>query len=373
MDLPPLSDAERARYARHISIPDIGEAGQQKLKHSSVLLIGSGGLGSPAALYLAAAGVGRLGLVDDDQVDRSNLQRQIVHGESWVGKPKTESAASRLKEVNPEVVVEPYQTRLTPENGLQIAASYDLILDGSDNFPTRFLTNDICFIQKKPCVFGSIFRFEGQVTVFAPHLGGPCYRCMLPSLPPPGSAPTCQEAGVLGVLPGVIGSLQAMEAIKFLLGIGRPPLGTLICYDALRSSFRNLRIARNPQCKLCGDSPTIRDIRNPETTANPSCTMPPSDIPSITVDELAAKLPDNPVLIDVRQPEEHAEASIPGSILIPLGELPERFKEIPEADEILVHCKAGGRSAKAVSFLQEQGITGATNVLGGMDAWLARS
>ena len=371
MEDPTLSDSERARYARHLSIPDVGEAGQRKLKGSSVLLIGSGGLGSPAALYLAAAGVGRLGLVDDDKVDRSNLQRQILHGESWVGKPKIESARARLAEINPEIKVETHAVRLTADNAEEIASSYDLILDGSDNFPTRFLTNDLCFRQKKPCVFGSIFRFEGQVTVFAPHLGGPCYRCMLPTLPPPGAAPSCQEAGVLGVLPGVIGSLQAMEAIKLLLGIGKPPLGNLLCYDALRSSFRNLRIAADPDCRLCGSNPTILDLNNPETTADPSCSMN-SDIPTITVDELAERLPSSPVLIDVRQPEEHAEASIPGSILIPLGELPQRLSEIPQADEVLVHCKAGGRSARAVAFLHEQGRTEAINVAGGMDAWLQR-
>lgn len=371
MELPPLSDSERARYARHLSVPGIGEDGQRRLKASSALLIGSGGLGSPAALYLAAAGIGRLGLVDDDKVDRSNLQRQILHGESWVGKPKTESAMARLAEINPEIQVDPHPVRLTADNAEEIASSYDLILDGSDNFPTRFLTNDVCFLQKKPCVFGSIFRFEGQVTVFAPHLGGPCYRCMLPTLPEPGAAPSCEEAGVLGVLPGVIGSLQAMEAIKLLLGIGDPPLGKLICYDALRSSFRNLRIAPDPGCRLCGNSPSIDQVRNPETTATPSCSMNP-DIPTITVDELAERLADSPVLIDVRQPDEHAEAAIPGSILIPLGDLPNRLSEIPEAKEIFVHCKAGGRSAKAVAFLHQQGITGATNIAGGIDAWLER-
>jgi len=371
MKLPALSDSERARYARHLSIPDVGELGQQRLKASSVLLIGSGGLGSPAALYLAAAGVGRLGLVDDDKVDRSNLQRQILHGESWVGKPKVDSATARLAEINPEIQVETHPTRLTPDNAEEIAEPYDLILDGSDNFPTRFLTNDVCFRQKKPCVFGSIFRFEGQVTVFAPHLGGPCYRCMLPNLPPPGAAPSCEEAGVLGVLPGVIGSLQAMEAIKLLLGIGEPPLGKLLCYDALRSSFRTLRIAPDPECRLCGSAPSIHSIKNTETTSDPSCTMN-SDIPTITVDELSERLKDSPVLIDVRQPEEHAEASIPGSILIPLGELPARLADIPQASEVLVHCKAGGRSAKAVAFLHAQGRTEAINVAGGMDAWLER-
>ncbi|MEM9235654.1 MAG: molybdopterin-synthase adenylyltransferase MoeB [Verrucomicrobiota bacterium] len=368
-----LSKEERARYARHLSIPDIGEEGQLRLKQASVLMIGAGGLGSPAALYLAAAGVGRIGMVDDDQVDASNLQRQILHGESWIGKPKLESAAARLREVNPLIKLEPHAERFTPDNAQGLVDSYDLILDGSDNFPTRFLTNDIGFLKKKPVVYGSIFRFEGQMTVFAPHLGGPCYRCMLPTLPPAGAAPSCEEAGVLGVLPGIIGSLQAMEAIKLLLGAGEPPLGRLVCYDALRTSFRELRLARDPCCRLCGDQPSIHSHDNPETRSNASCTM--SDFPSITVDELASKLSEQPdtVLIDVRNPEEHAETSIPGSRLIPLGKLADRLAEVPREGEVLVHCKLGGRSAKAVAFLQEQGISGATNVEGGIEAWLQRA
>ena len=374
MDSPPLTAAERQRYARHLSIPGVGEEGQRRLKSSSVLMIGTGGLGSPAALYLAAAGVGRLGLVDDDRVDRSNLQRQILHGESWVGKPKLESAADRLREINPHLKLELHPTRFTPDNADDLLRGYDLILDGSDNFPTRFLTNDVAFFQNKPCVYGSIFRFEGQVTVFAPHLGGPCYRCMLPALPPPGAAPSCEEAGVLGVLPGIIGSLQAMEAIKLLLGLGEPPLGRLLCYDALRTSFRTLRLARDPSCRLCGDAPSLTTHRNHETMSDPSCAVPGSDLPSINVDELARRLDSgNPVtLIDVRQPEEHAEAAIRGSILIPLNELPQRLDEIPRGGEILVHCKAGGRSARAVAFLQQNGFPEAVNVTGGMDAWLRR-
>jgi sulfur-carrier protein adenylyltransferase/sulfurtransferase len=372
MELPPLNHDERLRYARHLSIPGVGEEGQRKLKSSSVLMIGTGGLGSPAALYLAAAGVGRLGLVDDDRVDQSNLQRQILHGESWIGKPKLESAAARLREINPLIQIETHPTRFIPENASELLANFDLILDGSDNFPTRFLTNDICFLQKKPCVYGSIFRFEGQVTVFAPHLGGPCYRCMLPTLPAPGAAPSCEEAGVLGVLPGIIGSLQAMEAIKLLVGIGEPPLGKLVCYDALRTSFRALRLTRDPNCQLCGDSPSIHSHDNSETRSSTTCSM--SDIPTITVSELAEKLSRNPatILIDVREPDEYAQASIPGSKLIPLGELPNRVDEIPREGEVLVHCKLGGRSARAVAFLQEQGISGATNVEGGIEAWLQR-
>ena len=372
MEYQPLSKEERLRYARHLSIPGVGEDGQRKLKAASVLMIGTGGLGSPAALYLAAAGIGRIGLVDDDKVDTSNLQRQILHGESWVGEPNLDSAEARLKEINPLIQIEKHQMRFTPDNADELLSQYDLILDGSDNFQTRFLTNDICFLQKKPFVYGSIFRFEGQITVFAPHLGGPCYRCMLPTMPAPGAAPSCAEAGVLGVLPGIIGSLQAMEVIKLVLNLGEIPLGKLVCYDALRTSFRNLRLARDPKCRLCGDSPSIHSHDNSETRSSSSCSM--SDYPSITVDQLAEKLKSNPdtVLIDVREPEEFAEASIAGSTLIPLGELPDRIAEVPREGEVLVHCKLGGRSARAVAFLQEQGITGATNVEGGIEAWLQR-
>ncbi|BCX49974.1 molybdenum cofactor biosynthesis protein MoeB [Haloferula helveola] len=373
MDDLTLSDAERLRYARHLSIPGVGEEGQLRLKRSSVLLIGTGGLGSPAALYLAAAGVGKLGLVDDDKVERSNLQRQILHGESGVGRPKLESAKERLREINPHIEVVCHESRFTPDNAEKLVAAYDLVIDGSDNFPTRFLSNDACYFARKPLVYGSIFRFEGQLTVFAPHLGGPCYRCMLPTMPPPGAAPSCAEAGVLGVLPGIIGTLQAMEAIKLLLDVGEVPLGKLLCYDALRTSFRTLRLSPDPACKLCSSEASLRSIRNPETLTDPSCTMP--DIPSISVDELDARIRSGKpyVLIDVRQPEEHAEHSIPGGKLIPLDELPGRLEEIPRDGEVLVHCKAGGRSARAVSLMLESGIPGAINVAGGIDAWLKRS
>lgn len=366
-----LSAAERERYARHLSIPGVGEEGQIKLKQASVLMIGAGGLGSPAALYLAAAGVGRIGLIDDDVVDRSNLQRQILHGESWVGKAKLESAVNRLTEINPHVIIEGHNCRFTPENAASLAANYDLILDGSDNFPTRFLSNDICYFQKKPCIYGSIFRFEGQLTVFAPHLGGPCYRCMLPSLPPPGAAPSCEEAGVLGVLPGIIGSLQAMEAIKLLLGIGEAPLGMLTCYDALRTSFRTLRLARDPKCRLCGDKPTLHSHHNTETLASVSCSLPDTSIPSITVSELTARLDagEQPLIIDVRQAYEYAASAIPGSQLIPLAELPRHLDGIPANSEVFVICKMGGRSARAVALMQKHNISGAINVAGGMDAW----
>jgi molybdopterin/thiamine biosynthesis adenylyltransferase/rhodanese-related sulfurtransferase len=373
-DLPPLSRDEVRRYARHLSVPGVGEEGQRRLKASSVLMIGTGGLGSPAALYLAAAGVGRIGLIDPDTVDRSNLQRQILHGESWVGKSKLESAAARLREVNPHVELELLPVRFAPDNAMELVSRYDVVLDGCDNFPTRFLSNDACFFLKKPCVYGSIFRFDGQVTVFAPHLGGPCYRCMLPSLPAPGSAPSCEDAGVLGVLPGVVGSLQAMETIKLLLGLGEPPLGKLLCYDALGTNFRSLRLRRDPACRLCGDTPSIRSVSNPETNASPSCEVPGDEIPAISVADLAARMDagEDLYILDVRQPEEEVEGTIPGAHLVPLATLPERLRELPVDREILVHCRSGGRSGRAVKFLRETGFPKAVNVAGGINAWNAR-
>jgi adenylyltransferase/sulfurtransferase len=370
-----LSPAELLRYSRHLLIPAVGEAGQLRLKKAAVLLIGSGALGSPAALYLAAAGVGRLGLVDPDVVEASNLQRQILHGESWIGKPKLESAAARLREVNPHVRSELHPVRFSPENAIEIAENYDLIVDGSDNFPTRFLTNDTAFFLKKPLIYGAIHRFEGQTGVFAPHLGGPCYRCLIPNMPPAGSVPSCQEAGVLGVLPGIIGSLQAMEAIKLILGIGSVPLGKLTCYDALNSSFRTLRLNRDPECRLCGERPEIDSVANAETHAAASCDFAKHSMETITTTELRAILAGNyqGLLIDVREPDEHAAARIEGSRLIPLQTLPDQLDSLPQDREILIHCKVGGRSAKAVQFLLDQGFTDVKNVAGGMDAWLEDS
>lgn len=370
-----LSSAEMLRYSRHLMIPTVGEAGQLRLKNASVLLIGTGALGSPAALYLAAAGVGRMGLVDADMVDASNLQRQILHGESWIGKPKLESAAARLREVNPHVQVELQPVRFAPANAFEIASHYDILVDGSDNFPTRFLTNDTAFLLKKPLVYGAIHRFEGQTGVFAPHLGGPCYRCLLPEMPAPGSVPSCQEAGVLGVLPGIIGSLQAMETIKLILGIGTIPLGKLTCYDALRSSFRTLKLNRDPQCRLCGDLPDIHSVTNAETTASASCDFTPEHMESITTTELRSILSSDfqGLLIDVREPDEYDVAHIEGSRLIPLKTLPDALDSLPRDREILIHCKAGGRSAKAVQLLFDHGFTRVKNVNGGMDAWLAEN
>jgi len=368
----PLSPEELQRYSRHLLIPEVGREGQERLKRASILLVGTGALGSPAAMYLAAAGVGRLGLVDNDKVETSNLQRQLLHGESWVGKSKLESAAARIREINPQVKLELHETRFTPDNAMAIAEGYDVIVDGSDNFPTRFLTNDVGFLLCKPVVYGAIHRFEGQSTVFAPHLGGPCYRCLLPTAPAAGSVPSCAEAGVLGVLPGIIGSMQAMEAIKLLLGIGEPPLGKLTVYDGLTTSFRQLAIHRDPQCRLCGQAPDIKSIDNVETRASASCSISSNSMNSITVEELKAKIEAglDGLLIDVRQPDEHEVACIECAKLIPLAELPDRCGELPKEETIYVHCKAGGRSARAVDFLAQQGFSNVVNVSGGMDAWL---
>jgi len=366
-----LSAAELLRYSRHVLIPAVGEAGQLRLKNASVLLVGAGALGSPAALYLAAAGVGCLGIVDSDTVDASNLQRQILHGESWIGKPKLESAVARLCEVNPHVVVEPYPVRFTPANAMEIAAGYDVLVDGSDNFPTRFLTNDAAFFLRMPLVHGAIHRFEGQTGVFAPHLGGPCYRCLLPEMPAPGSVPSCQEAGVLGVLPGIIGSLQAMEALKIILGIGTVPLGQLTAYDALQSRFRTVKIHRDPYCRLCGNHPDIHGVSNFETNDLTNC-QTSTTMSSITTTELRTLLADDfqGVLIDVREPGEHAISWIEGSRLIPLGTLKDQLHTLSKDHDIYIHCKSGMRSAKAVDLLLNHGFTRVSNVEGGIDAWL---
>lgn len=367
-----LSKEELLRYSRHLLIPGVGVDGQLRLKNASVLMIGTGGLGCPAALYLAAAGVGRLGLIDPDTVDLSNLQRQILHGESWIGKPKLESAESRLREINPHIRIDLHSVRFTPENALELAEGYDIILDGCDNFPTRFLTNDTAFFLKKPLIYGAIHRFEGQATVFAPHMGGPCYRCLLPDLPPPGSVPSCNEAGVLGVLPGVIGSLQAMEAIKLILGIGKPPLGKLTVYDALNSAFRTISLRRDPGCRLCGDTPEITSVSNPETLAPAYCDIPNDHMETITTTELRTRLAGDfqGLLIDVREPDEWAIANIPGATLIPLGSVQNHLDKLPKDREILIHCKSGRRSARAVELLLANGFTDVKNVEGGIDAWL---
>lgn len=368
MSSTPLTTAEKLRYARHFTLPEVGEDGQLKLKNSSVLCIGTGGLGSPAALYLAAAGVGRIGLVDADHVESSNLQRQIIHGESWVGKPKLDSAKARLLEINPHIQIECHATRFTADNAKQIASQYDIILDGTDNFPTRYLSNDVAFLLAKPNIYGSIFRFEGQVSVFAPHLGGPCYRCMLPTPPDPGSVPSCAEAGVLGVLPGIIGSLQAMEAIKLILAIGSPPLGKLVHYDALNTHFRKFTLRKDPECPLCGTDPSITELINYQQF----CGLPADNtMNEITVTELKDKLDTglDGLLLDVRTPAEYAAARLPDSLHIPLQVLAENLDQLPKDKRIYIHCKLGGRSAKACTLLGSQGFDDLVNVKGGIDAY----
>ncbi|MGH9410049.1 MAG: molybdopterin-synthase adenylyltransferase MoeB, partial [Vicinamibacterales bacterium] len=355
--LPELTNEEIKRYSRHLILPEVGVDGQRKLKAARVLCIGAGGLGSPAALYLAAAGVGRLGIVDFDAVDFSNLQRQILHGTPDVGRSKLQSAKDRLNAINPGVEIATYETALSSKNALELFRDYDVILDGTDNFPTRYLVNDACVLVGKPNAYGSIFRFEGQASVFAMP-GGPCYRCLYPEPPPPGLVPSCAEGGVLGVLPGIIGTIQATETIKLILGTGEPLVGRLLLYDAFKMRFRELKLRRDPECPVCGDAPTIRELIDydqfcgvaPATAASKPAG---GDVPEITVQDFKARRDrgDRLFLLDVREPNEYQICRIPGSTLIPLGELPSRLAEIPsgpDAPDIIVHCKMGGRSAKAV-------------------------
>lgn len=371
-----LTQDEILRYSRHLIMPEVGVEGQEKLKAGKVLMIGTGGLGSPAALYLAAAGVGTLGLIDFDVVDFSNLQRQIIHSTSGVGKPKVESAKARLAEINPNVKVVTYNERLTKDNIMGILKNYDILLDGTDNFQTRYLVNDACVFQKKPFVYGSIFRFDGQSTVFYPGKG-PCYRCLFAEPPPPGMVPSCAEGGVLGILPGVIGVIQATEVVKLLIGKGEPLIGRLMLYDALKMNFREVKFRRNPKCPVCGDEPTIKELIDYDAfcglTRGEEKPMDAkeSGVPEISVKELK-QLQDTKKtfrLIDVREPNEYQINQIPGSKLIPLGSLPERVHELDSADEIVVHCHFGGRSAKAVQFLQKMGFKKVKNLAGGIDAW----
>jgi len=368
-----LSNEEIARYSRHLIMPEVGMAGQRRLKQGSVLLIGTGGLGSPLALYLAAAGVGHIGLVDFDIVDASNLQRQIVHGTSTVGVAKTESAKRRLQDLNPYIEITTYETRITSQNALDLMRPYDVIVDGTDNFPTRYLTNDACVLLGKPNVYGSIFRFEGQATVFSTRDGGPCYRCLYPEPPPPGLVPSCAEGGVLGVLPGVIGTIQATEVIKLLTGIGEPLIGRLLLYDALSMRFRELKLRRNPSCPVCGDHPTITALIDYEQF----CGIVPEEQTlsnqfEITPRELAEWLerPDRPFLLDVRNPYEVAIASIPGTDkLIPIDQLPERINELDPSREMVVYCRSGARSGRAVELLKSVGFRKVKNLVGGILRW----
>ena len=363
-----LTNADKARYHRHLIMPEVGPEGQTKLKNASVLCVGAGGLGSPLALYLAAAGVGRIGIVDFDVVDESNLQRQILHDTPSVGTPKLQSAKKRLNALNPGVTVELHEFKLDSKNAVELFKKYDVIADGTDNFATRYLVNDACVMTGKPNAYGSIFRFEGQLSVFGMK-DGPCYRCLYPEPPPPGLVPSCAEAGVLGVLPGVIGTMQAIEALKLILGIGVPLKGKLMLYDALEQTWRTLKVKKNPACPVCSENPTIKAPIDYEAFCGLKEKQPVT-IPEISVKDLKAKLDKKEkfVLLDVREPHEYDVAKIAGSTLIPLGKLPERFGEIDKNAKVIVHCKMGGRSAKAVSFLREKGYD-ATNVAGGINAW----
>jgi sulfur-carrier protein adenylyltransferase/sulfurtransferase len=361
-----MTKNEQLRYSRHMIMPEVGAEGQRRLNAARVLCIGAGGLGSPAALYLAAAGVGKLGLVDFDDVDLSNLQRQILHGTKDVGRKKLDSARDRLQDANPNIEIETHECRFTSKNALDIVSDYDVVVDGSDNFPTRYLSNDVCVFAKKPNVYGSVFRFDGQTTVFAPHLGGPCYRCLFPEPPPPGSVPNCAQAGVLGVLPGIIGTIQANEAIKLILGVGEPLVGRLLYFDALKMKFREFNLRRDPQCPVCGDSPTITEPIDYEQFCGVL-----TDVPTVSVRELKEKLDarERVQLVDVREPFEHEIASIDSARLIPLGELPDRLNELDRSLLTIVHCHSGMRSAQAVRLLREAGFSNAFNLEGGIAKW----
>ncbi len=372
-----LSNDEIKRYSRHLIMPEVGVEGQEKLKKGSVLCIGAGGLGSPAALYLAAAGVGTIGIVDFDVVDFSNLQRQIIHGTSDVGRSKLASAKDRLLELNPHITIETYETALSSKNALDLFKPYDVILDGTDNFPTRYLTNDACVLLGIPNAYGSIFRFEGQASVFATK-DGPCYRCLYPEPPPPGLVPSCAEGGVLGVLPGVVGTIQATEAMKLIMGIGEPLVGRFLIYDALRMKFRELKLKKDPDCPVCGTHPTVTELIDyeqfcgvaPAATEVAVSTTNSSETET-DVKELKRKIDakEDFFLLDVREPNEYQIGRIPGSTLIPLGEVPQRVNEIPRDKEVVVHCKMGGRSAKAAAFLRQQGYTNVKNLKGGITDW----
>jgi molybdopterin/thiamine biosynthesis adenylyltransferase/rhodanese-related sulfurtransferase len=370
--LPELSTDELRRYSRHLVLPDVGEEGQRRLKGSSVLVVGAGGLGSPLALYLAAAGVGRLGLVDFDRVDASNLQRQVLYGTSDIGRHKLEAARARLSDVNPGVAIERHDVRLSSANAFAILRGYDVVVDGTDNFPTRYLVNDACALLGKPNVHGSIFRFDGQVSVFD-AARGPCYRCLYPDPPPPGLVPSCAEGGVLGVLPGVIGVLQGIETLKLLLGIGEPLIGRLLLFDALGMQFRELMLRKDPDCPLCGERRTITTLIDYEEF----CGLPPANAPAAS-DEIGprelARLVENGadlVLLDVREPFEDAIARIPGAKLIPLGGLPKRVAELDRSKEIVIYCHHGIRSRRALEFLRAQGFERLRNLTGGIEAWSA--
>jgi len=375
--LPELSGDEVKRYSRHLIMPEVGLEGQRKLKAASVLCIGAGGLGSPAAMYLAAAGIGKIGIVDFDVVDFSNLQRQIIHGTPDVGRAKLASAKDRLNALNPNVQVETYDEALSSENAMRLFAPYDVILDGTDNFPTRYLVNDACVLSGKPNAYGSIFRFEGQASVFATK-DGPCYRCLYPEPPPPGLVPSCAEGGVFGVLPGIIGVIQATETIKLILGAGEPLIGRFLIYDALRMRFRELKLRKDADCPVCGTHPTVTKLIDYEQFCGvaphqvAAAAPPVTSMDALSSIELKAELDrgDEVVIVDVREPQEFQINRLPGSILIPLGDLPKRYVELDPNANIVTQCKSGMRSAKAQDFLRSKGFTKVRNLTGGVLGWV---
>jgi molybdopterin/thiamine biosynthesis adenylyltransferase/rhodanese-related sulfurtransferase len=369
-----LDNDEIRRYSRHLILPEVGMAGQKKIKAASVLCIGAGGLGSPISMYLAAAGIGKIGIVDFDSVDFSNLQRQIAHGTEDVGRPKAISAKETIASINPNVEVVIHNTRISAENALDLIRPYDIVVDGTDNFPTRYLTNDACVLLKKPNVYGSIFRFEGQASVFAPHLGGPCYRCLYPEPPPPGMVPSCAEGGVLGVLPGIVGCIQATEILKLALGKGTSLIGRLLLFNALDMKFREVKLRRDPLCPLCGDKPTIKELIDYEMFCGitPEPAQPATHPDEVTVQDMKRAL-DDPKLgikvIDVREADEYEIAHVNGVPLVPLSQLGQRFTELDPNQQYYIHCKAGVRSLKALAFLREQGFKYVKSVKGGIGAW----
>ena len=373
--LPELTKEEILRYSRHLILPEVGMEGQRRLKNAKVLMIGTGGLGAPLGLYLAAAGIGRIGLVDFDVVDVTNLQRQVIHGTKDVGRLKIDSAADSMQDINPALKIDKYNVPLSSANALEIFKDYDVIVDGTDNFPTRYLVNDACVLLNKPNAYGSIFRFEGQATVFH-HEDGPCYRCLYPEPPPPGLVPSCAEGGVLGILPAVIGSIQATETVKLILGKGTTLSGRLLLYDALNMKFRELRLRRNPECPVCGDNPTVKELIDyqefcgiPQQAAAEA--QEQGKMSEITPLELKARMDrgDDIFILDVREPHEYDIAKIEGSTLIPLGQVAQRVDELDSTADIIVHCKMGGRSAKAQGILKEMGFSRVTNLTGGILRW----
>ncbi len=368
-----LTERESRRYSRHLVIPEVGIQGQNRLKEARVLVVGAGGLGSPVSMYLAAVGVGKLGLVEFDDVDESNLQRQVLYGESDIGKPKLEVALGRLREINPLIELVPHAERIDASNAMALLAGYDIVVDGSDNFPTRYLVNDACVLAGKPNVYGSIFRFEGQSSVFW-GARGPCYRCLFPEPPPPGLVPSCAEGGVLGILPAIIGSLQANEVVKLILEVGEPLIGRLVLFDALQTRFREVKLKKNPECPVCSVNPTLTELIDYEKFCGLTPDEPLAESVNVTPEGLKDSLEAGRelLLLDVRTPLEHQTSRLENSLLMPLQTLPRRFEELDKDAEIVVYCHHGHRSAHAVDFLRRMGFANTFNLVGGIDAWSKR-